>query len=182
MDVWKEFDHNIITHSAAHHLMALDDLIQKFGYARVSDVARLLNITRGSVSISLKPMKEAGLIVQDENRHLRLSPPGQQLVDAIKAKRMLVKRLLADVLGVNPEQAEIDACKMEHLISAETAGRLVAFLRYVDSDQPSKNAFLAAWKDFESTCGHEPGDCPICEGDCMANAVESGPAGSEDHE
>lgn len=172
MEVWKEFDHNIITHSAAHHLMAVDDLIQKFGYARVSDVARLLNITRGSVSISLKPMKEAGLIVQDENRHLQLSPSGQQLVDAIKAKRLLVKRMLADVLGVDPEQAEIDACKMEHLISAETAGRLVAFLRFVDSDQPRKDAFLAAWNAFESSCGHKPGECPICEGECIASAVQ----------
>jgi DtxR family Mn-dependent transcriptional regulator len=181
VDVWKQFDHNIITHSAAHHLMAVDDLIQKFGYARVSDVARLLNITRGSVSISLKPMKEAGLIVQDENRHLQLSPSGQQLVDAIKAKRLLVQRLLADVLGVNPEQAEIDACKMEHLISSETAGQLVAFLRYVDSDQPQKKAFLAAWNAFETNCGHEPGECPICEGDCMASAVQLGANDSEEH-
>ena len=80
MDTWKEFDHNVITHSAAHHLMAVDDLIQSLGYARVSDVARVLGITRGSVSISLKPLREAGLLVQDDNKHLKLSDRGRQLV------------------------------------------------------------------------------------------------------
>ena len=69
VETWKEFDHNEITHSAAHHLMAIDDLVQRLGYARVSDVARKLDITRGSVSISLQPLKREGLIEQDENRH-----------------------------------------------------------------------------------------------------------------
>ena len=127
MDTWKEFDQNVISHSAAHHLMAVDDLVGRLGYARVSDIARQLGITRGSVSISLKPMKEAGLILQDENRHLRLSDVGQRLVDAVKTKRALIQRLLSEVLGVDAEQAEIDACKVEHLTSNQTARQLVAF-------------------------------------------------------
>ena len=146
MDTWKEFEQNIITHSAAHHLMAIDDLVNKLGYARVSDVARRLNITRGSVSISLKPMKEAGLILQDENRHLRLSEKGQRLVDGVKSKRVLIRRLLSELLGLDEQQAEIDACKMEHLISNETAQRLVAFFRFIDSAQHPAHDFLSAWR------------------------------------
>ena len=59
--VWKEFEQNPITHSAAHHLMAIGDLTQRLGYARVSDVAKQLKITRGSVSISLRGLKKDGL-------------------------------------------------------------------------------------------------------------------------
>jgi len=172
VDTWKEFDQNIITHSAAHHLMAVDDLVQKFGYARVSDVARELNITRGSVSISLKPLKEAGLILQDENRHLRLSPVGQSLVNAIKTKRLLVQRLLSDVLGVPAEQAEIDACKMEHLLSNQTAQRLVSFLRFFDSDREAARRMREAWVRFDPFCAHEPSNCPSCaSAGCMADYV-----------
>src|SRR5205085_6565201 len=112
VETWKEFDQNVITHSAAHHLMAIDDLMNKLGYARVSDIARALNITRGSVSISLQPLKRAGLVLQDENRHLRLSERGRQLVGAIKTKRLLMQRLFGEVLGVGSVQAEIDACKL----------------------------------------------------------------------
>lgn len=168
---WKEFDQNIITHSAAHHLMAIDDLVRKLGYARVSDVARALNITRGSVSISLQPLKKAGLVAQDENRHLRLSARGQALADAIKTKRHLLHRLFADVLGVDAVQAEIDACKIEHLISRPTAEKLIAFLRFTDSDAPVVRQFRAALRDADAACGHEPRRCPSCDTGCLADTI-----------
>lgn len=153
---WKHFDHNVVTHSAAHHLMAIDDLIQRLGYARVSDIARLLNITRGSVSISLRPFKKSELILQDENRHLRLSERGQALVDAIKTKRHIVQRLFSELLGVDSQQAEIDACKLEHLVSNETARRLISFLRFIDSQPQAADDFLAAWQAFDPSCGRQP--------------------------
>lgn len=172
MEVWKEFDQNVITHSAAHHLMAIDDLVQRLGYARVSDIARALSITRGSVSISLAPHIKCGLIVQDENKHLRLSEQGQALVDSIKAKRDLMRTLFADVLGVDPEQAEIDACKMEHLLSNETARRLMAFLRFLDADSTRRRRLLQEWRAFDAGCNHDPSDCPSCSGGvCVADAL-----------
>jgi Mn-dependent DtxR family transcriptional regulator len=173
VDVWKEFDQNVVTHSAAHHLMAIAELVQKLGYARVSDVARELNITRGSVSISLQPLKKAGFVVQDENRHLRLSEAGQALVDAIRTKRRAMTRFFAELLGVAPEQAEIDACKLEHLVSHETARRLVSFLRYLDSGKAPAREFFKGWAGFDPSCGHEPASCPSCgnEGACLENTV-----------
>ncbi len=154
-DVWKEFDQNVITHSAAHHLMAIDELIGRYGYARVSDVARVLNITRGSVSISLRPLKSGGLVEQDENHHLRLSERGQALVAVIKKKRGLLQRLLAEVLGVAAEQAEIDACKAEHLLSNETGRQVDAFLRYLDSSGERGKELLRAWQTAAPRKGKE---------------------------
>lgn len=171
MDTWKEFDQNVITHSAAHHLMAVDDLHNKLGYARVSDVARRLNITRGSVSITLQPLKKAGLVLQDENRHLRLSESGQALVDTIKAKRLLVQRLFSEVLGVDAERAEIDACKTEHLISKDTARRLALFLRFMDSDSNAGRKFAAAWRAFEKSCDGQADACAICDAECLADLI-----------
>src|SRR5690606_41503581 len=43
--VWKEFEDHQITHSMAHYLMAIQDLLKSQGYARVTDVARELEIT-----------------------------------------------------------------------------------------------------------------------------------------
>ena len=171
MEVWKEFEHNEITHSAAHHLMAIEDLVNRFGYARVSDIARELGITRGSVSISLRPLKEAGLVLQDENRHVRLSEDGHALVLAIKSKRELVRRLLCEVLGVDPEQAEIDACKTEHLVSNDAARRIVSFLRFVDQNPDAARSFFAAWKKFDPVCSHEPRSCRTCQTSCLQDTI-----------
>lgn len=127
-DVWKQFEENNLTHSAAHHLLAILELRANRGYARVTDVARHLNITTGSASTNLKSLKTKGLIVEDENRFLNLSPDGESLARAVIARKHVFEKFLIEVLEVSAEQAEIDACKTEHLISAETARKLEQFL------------------------------------------------------
>lgn len=128
-DVWKQFEENDITHSAAHHLLAIMDLRTKRGYARVTDVAKELNITTGSASTNLKSLKQKGLIAEDDNKFLMLSPEGERLAKAIVVRNELVKEFFEKVLRVSPEQAEIDACKIEHLVSAETTAKLEKFLQ-----------------------------------------------------
>ena len=127
-DVWKQFEENNITHSAAHHLLAIRELKLMRGYARVTDVAKHLNITTGSASTNLKSLKTRGLIVEDENRFLNLSKEGESLAETVLSRKNIFYDFLVDILKVKPEQAEIDACKTEHLISAETAKKLKEFI------------------------------------------------------
>lgn len=128
MDIWKKFEENNITHSAAHHLLAILELREKRGYARVTDVARELNITTGSASINLKSLKAKNLIIEDDNKFLALSEEGEAVAKAVLMRKKLLYNFLANILKVKPEQAEIDSCKTEHLISAETAKKLQEFL------------------------------------------------------
>ncbi len=127
-DVWKQFEENKITHSAAHHLLAVLELREMRGYARVTDVAKHLNITTGSASTNLKGLKTKGLLVEDDNRFLTLSPEGESLVKAVLSRKKVFQRFLLEVLHVSAEQAEIDACKTEHLISGETAKKMEKFI------------------------------------------------------
>jgi DtxR family Mn-dependent transcriptional regulator len=132
MDVWKQFEENNLTHSAAHHLLAILELREKRGYARVTDVARHLNITTGSASTNLKSLKGKGLLAEDDNRFLSLSAQGEALARAVIARKNIFQRFLVEILQVTPEQAEIDACKTEHLISGETARKLQQFIENYD--------------------------------------------------
>lgn len=133
-DVWKQFEENKITHSAAHHLLAVMELRKIHGYARVTDVAKHLNITTGSASTNLKNLKNKGLVVEDDNRFLRLSDEGEALANAVIHRKNIFFRFLTDVLLVDADQAEIDACKTEHLISSETAKKLEGFLKSHESN------------------------------------------------
>ena len=136
METWKEFEANELTHSAAHHLLAIHELGGEYGgWARVSDIARELGITRGSVSINLRTIKKRGYVVTDEHRMVKLSPKGLEVVQAIKTKKTLFKSFLMDVLGVSEQQAEIDSCKVEHLISQETSERLAPFVEQFRNSQ-----------------------------------------------
>jgi DtxR family transcriptional regulator, Mn-dependent transcriptional regulator len=127
MDIWKKFEENNITHSAAHHLQAILELREKRGYARVTDVAKDLNITTGSASINLKALKGKGLVIEDENKFLSLSSEGEEIARAVHMRKNILQDFLQNILKVSAEQAEIDACKTEHLISAETAKKLQEF-------------------------------------------------------
>lgn len=172
-DAWKAFEQNPITHSAAHHLVAISELLEEFGYARVSDVARSLEITRGSVSVTLKNLKQRGLVTEDERRFLGLSEEGKRIAGAVQAKKQVMIKLFMDVLGVDAEQADIDTCKIEHLISDDTAARATRFLRFVESGRPEAAAFLAALRNYSDPCDHDPAQCPCCEDTCLAELVET---------
>jgi DtxR family Mn-dependent transcriptional regulator len=138
METWKEFEANELTHSAAHHLLAIDGLGTKYGgWARVSDIAKELAITRGSVSINLRTLKKRGYVVTDEHRMVRLSPKGLEVVQAVQSKKAAFKSFLTGVLGVEEHQAEVDSCKVEHLISDETAERLAQFVAQYKGPQPA---------------------------------------------
>ena len=129
MDVWKEFSENPITHSAAHHLLAIQELSVKRGYARVTDIARFLEITTGSASTNLKSLKQKGYVIEDENRFLLLSETGSKLAEAILSRRNILEIFFRDILGVSANQSEIDACKTEHLLSAETTTKMQTFAK-----------------------------------------------------
>ena len=70
METWKEFEANELTHSAAHHLLAIYEVgLEYGGWARVSDIARELSITRGSVSINGEALAEGdGAAISGEQK------------------------------------------------------------------------------------------------------------------
>ena len=171
-DTWKEFEQNPVSHSVAHHVVAIAHLREKQGYARVSDVARVLNITRGSASLTLKSLKQKGLVLEDENRFLLLSDDGQFVADSVRGKRLVMRKFFSEVLGVPADQAEVDTCKVEHLISEDAAHRLAMFLRFLGSDDPKVRAFREAWEDLDLDRSHDSGASAACDPDGQDAAHE----------
>jgi DtxR family Mn-dependent transcriptional regulator len=167
MEIWKEFEANELTHSAAHHLLAIYEVGKDYGgWARVSDIARNLGITRGSVSINLRALKERELVITDEHRMVKLSAEGERVVHAVMAKKAALKTFLCDVLDVPEEQAEIDSCKIEHLISQPTGEQLVHFMRFLVSEDPLARQVLERFRNFHDHCPDSK-TCEVCKGHCL---------------
>ncbi len=162
MKEWKEFENNEITHSMAHYLMAINELHRRQGYARVTDVARELEITPGSASVSIKTLKSRGWVEEDHNRFLKLAPEGEKLAHEITVNNRLMVQFLTEVLGLDPGQASIDACKVEHLVSSDARRKLLQFMHFIHEDRKPVKAFLRAWKDHRFDCPG-PAECEVCE-------------------
>jgi Mn-dependent DtxR family transcriptional regulator len=169
---WKEFEANEITHSAAHHLQAIDEAGRDYGgWARVSDIARKLSVTRGSVSINLRSLTARGLVEQGEHHLVRLTPKGAQIVKAIHAKNAILRTFFREVLHADEERAEIDSCKIEHLVSNATARQLLRFLHFFLSSDPTAHDALREFHQFEDKCS-SPATCPVCSAAAQAAGNE----------
>ncbi|MEI6222834.1 MAG: metal-dependent transcriptional regulator [bacterium] len=142
-ETWKLFEQNPLTHSAAHYLITIHELLQEQGYARLTDIAKKLDITRGSASISIKTLKKKNLIIEDHNKFLKLSAEGKKLATSIEKNDQLLVAFFKEILLVKPEQAEIDACKIEHLLSPETAAKLQQFVQLITGNNPLAKKFLS---------------------------------------
>lgn len=166
---WREFDRNDITHSAAHYLMAIDSLREMQGYARVTDVAGVLEISRGAASMAIAHLKKRGWVLEDQNRFLLLSEDGHHIAHLVEHNFRILSRFFEEVLGVSKDVALADACKMEHLMSLETGRRMVWLMRYILSDTARAGEVQRAMGCFQSGCDNAE-TCPLCgtEDECLA--------------
>jgi Mn-dependent DtxR family transcriptional regulator len=166
-EVWKEFDHNPLTHSGAHYLMTIHELLKENGYARLTDVASRMDISPGSCSTSLRVLKKKGLIAEDANKFLKLTDEGMRLVSAVERNDYLLEYLFHHILGVSQHQAEIDACKMEHLLSEESSRKLANFINAIRGNASLASSIHDTLNDPEPACHHDSRFCELCEARCF---------------
>ena len=108
-----------IYESAEDYLERILILQEEKGQVRSIDIAKDMGFSKPSISIAMKKLKEAGLIDIDEHGFITLTKEGHVIADRIYERHRVLKKVLID-LGVDPKQAEKDACKVEHVISEET--------------------------------------------------------------
>ena len=135
--------------SAAEHLVAIAELRSERGYARVSDVARQLSITRGSASLTLKSLKQKGFVAEDDNRFLVLTDKGRVQAENNVEKKALLYRLLERVLGCPTDVASKDSRALSHSLSPESASRLARFLGALESETPEAESLRQALATIE---------------------------------
>lgn len=108
-----------IQKSAEDYLEAMLMLKEERGYIRSIDIAEKLGVTKPSVSYATKRLRENGYITADQAGMIMLTDSGREIAERIYERHELITKLFVR-LGVSPEQAREDACKIEHDLSAET--------------------------------------------------------------
>ena len=93
------------------------------GYVRSIDVAKHLGYSKPSVSIAVKNLKESGCLLIGDKGNLVLTEKGQQIAEKVNERHQVLTKMLIH-LGVSPEVAREDSCKLEHVISDETFDRI----------------------------------------------------------
>ena len=94
-------------------------LRNSLGYVRSVDVAEHLGVTKPSVTYATKRLRENGYIEMDKDGLITLTDSGMQIAAKMLQRHHTLTNFLVD-LGVDPETAERDACRIEHVISQES--------------------------------------------------------------
>ncbi len=108
-----------IKKSAEDYLETMLMMKKEHGYIRSVDVADALGVTKPSVSYITKRLRENGYISMDKSGLITLEEPGMEIALRIYERHKLLTVFFTK-LGVDPETAREDACKIEHDISEES--------------------------------------------------------------
>lgn len=116
-----------IQKSAEDYLEAILALGAETGEVRSVDVSRYLSVTRASVCRAMSGLRESGHVTMGADGKLRLTPTGYEIAEKIYERHKVLTTWF-ERIGVSRDTAEADACKIEHDLSAETFGKLKAFI------------------------------------------------------
>lgn len=113
----------VIHESAENYLETILMLSKRQGQVRSIDIATELKFSKPSVSVAMKNLRQNGYITVDDNGHILLTEDGFTIANNVFERHQLITSLLI-ALGVSPEVAAEDACRMEHVISEESFNAL----------------------------------------------------------
>ena len=137
------------------YLKMIDKIVSEKGYAQVKDISRALNVGPSSVTGMLKKLTEENYINYEKYGGVTLTQKGKETAENTREKYKTIRDFLI-ALGVSESIAEEDACKMEHVIAADTYD---IFLRFCEFSMTQKGTHQIG--HFKKYC--ETGVIESCE-------------------
>jgi len=126
------------------YLLRILRLTDGDGTAKTTDIAALMNVSAASVTEMLRVLANDGLIIYKKYRGVSLTPEGLAMAKRISDKHQIAERFLMDVLDKDQGAAHEEACKMEHVLSDESAKNMCRIIG-----------------------GAEMVSCEVCGSDCI---------------
>ncbi len=114
--------------SAENYLETILILSQRNGNVRSIDIANEMDFSKPSVSVAMKNLRNQGHILVDDGGYITLTESGRAIAETIYERHTLISQWLI-ALGVSEKTAMEDACRIEHVISAESFAAIKAHVK-----------------------------------------------------
>ena len=114
--------------SREDYLEAMYILKRQKGYVRNFLLCNYLNYSKASVSVAIRGLVAEGYVIKDEHGYVELTAEGKKIAKKVYARHLLLEEFL-ELIGVSPETANHDACRMEHTISEESYKKIQDLVR-----------------------------------------------------
>jgi len=131
------------TISTEDYLERIGELIERKGYARVVDIAALLEVSQPSVTAMVQRLAEAGYLNYEKYRGLVMTKAGEAVALRIRNRHAALKRFLS-LLGLDERTQEADIEGWEHCLSPATLARLVELADFFEANPAVLASFRRA--------------------------------------
>ncbi len=118
--------------------------------ARVRDIAEKMGVLRGSVTGALKSLAEKGLVNYEPYSLITLTRKGATIAKEITRRHAIIKDFLLNILQIDAEKAEINACRMEHAMDKATVDRLVKFVNRLHSCPRTGEDWIQSFENYDA--------------------------------
>ena len=124
----------VMNESVENYLETIHMLSKHKPYVRSIDIANELSFSKPSVSVAMKNLREKNHITVTPEGYIYLTESGQKIADMIYERHEFLSSWLIS-LGVDPETATSDACRIEHVISKESFDALKNHIKKMQKEQ-----------------------------------------------
>jgi DtxR family Mn-dependent transcriptional regulator len=132
------------TSSLEDYLEAIIMLKEQGEKVTVTALSESIGVKKPSVDWALKKLGDAGLIIHEKYGDVELTPEGAMIADEVYHRHKVIRKFLVEILNVDPETADNDACRMEHVLSKKSLSRLEKFVSFVLDYHPG----IPDWEDI----------------------------------
>lgn len=118
------------------------------GELKSADLARILKISRASVSEALTKLTAKGLIKYNRYENITLTPQGEKEAKEVYAKHHILKDFFEFVLEISPKEAGENACKIEHIVSKNILNKMSGLTEFYKLHKKFLKAYVRECKSI----------------------------------
>ncbi|MFC1798957.1 metal-dependent transcriptional regulator [Thermodesulfobacteriota bacterium] len=137
--------------------------------ARVKDIAAEMGVLRGSVTSALKKLSSKELINYEPYSFITLTARGKRLAEEVTQRHGIIKNFLVEVLQLGADNAESNACRMEHAIDSVALERLVRFIDYLNNCPRTGPDWITSFAEYCKDSALDKKKCESCLSKCNSN-------------
>lgn len=137
-----------LSSSLEDYLEAIYNEVQKNGFAKVTDISKILNVKKASVTGALNSLTSKKLINYAPYSSITLTELGEQVAKEIFQKHQIMADFFANILHLPPDEAALNACKMEHIMSEELFTRITKFSTFIQKYSDENEGFQKLIKNL----------------------------------
>ncbi|MEA2054727.1 MAG: metal-dependent transcriptional regulator [Candidatus Thermoplasmatota archaeon] len=139
---------------AEEYIETIYDVVQRKGYAKVTDVSRILNVGLSAVTEMFQKLGNEGYVNYEKYSGVTLTKKGEEIAIELTKKHKVLRDFFV-ILGLDEKIADDDACNIEHVVKPETMKRLTKFVDFIQSRE--EPLWLERFKTY-----YETGELPEC--------------------